>query len=154
MRQSDHENDRKLHWLNPLKLNLSLQKRYFVPLAPTGRVDAIGLPNRSYQDIFGPSMRLAEGWKYQYDGKISFKFCTDWYTEGVLVDVSLTDKPGCLWLSRTTGRRSSPPYWPAPVWGSVSHSGEVPSSRSAGPPDVRTWTHKQRKHTLEQLRHN
>ena len=58
----------------------------------------------------------------------------------VLVD--LMHEPGCLWLSHTTGRRSSPPCWPAPVWGSGSHSGEAPSGRWAAPPDVHTWTHR------------
>lgn len=68
----------------------------------------------------------------------------------VLVDVGLTNKPGCLWLSHRTGRRFSPPCWPAPVWGSGSRSGEALSSRSAAPPDVHTWAQRWKtKHTRE-----
>lgn len=52
------------------------------------------------------------------------------------------DRPECLWLSRTTGRRSSPPCWPAPAWGWGFRSGEVLSGRWAAPPDAHTWTHK------------
>lgn len=69
------------------------------------------------------------------------------YTWTVSVDALQTDKPGCLFLSHRTGKRSSPPCWPAPVLGSRSHSGEVLSGHLAAPLNVHIWKYRQHRKT-------